>query len=579
MRKIAIVTLDYNNHKDTDDYLKSSKILDTSGLDILWLVVDNGSDESVANIVKKYPGVVWMQTGENIGFAGGFNRGIKYAKEWGAEFVLIVNNDTLFADKYLLKTMLQVFKSNPKVGVVSPKILFAKGYEFQDRYKKNELGKVIWYAGGSFDWENIRSVHRGIDDVDNDQYNVSEKTDFVSGCCILVRTDLFDKVGYFEEKLFAYYEDSDWIERLKKVGYDQWYEGNSFINHKVSRTSVVGSEWSDYLITRNRLWFGNKYASYRTKFALFRESIKLLFFGRNAQKEGVIDYYKNVWGWKHAKLNSRAEYPLNLSIVVINYKTTDLTLNLLKSIYNKESGFNAVEGGAEVIVLDNSPEDSCKNAVIKKYPQVKFIQNNINNGFSGGNNQMINYSLGKNIFLLNSDIEVKSKSITTIMKAVKKYGDMSIYAGRLVFGNGSLQNSCFKLPTPKHAFEEYFLNKKGSYSMFTPKDKKYARVEGAVMACLLIPKKVINEIGVLSEETFMYFEDIEYCRRAKEKNIPIYYISDSEFVHHHGQSSKKAGVGISNERLVKASKWYHGPLNYFLVTTVLWSGQKMTREH
>ena len=99
------------------------------------------------------------------------------------------------------------------------------------------------------------------------------------------------------KKTFAYYEDSDLIERIKKADYELWYVGNTFIYHKVSRTSVIGSKMSDYLITRNRLWFGNKYANFRTKFALFREAVRFLFIGRPAQKQGVVDYFKGVWGY------------------------------------------------------------------------------------------------------------------------------------------------------------------------------------------------------------------------------------------------------------------------------------------
>jgi GT2 family glycosyltransferase len=575
MIKIAVVTADFNDHEDTDEWLTSRKVLNTEGLEVLWLVVDNGSDVSVKEIISKHKSVTWMQTGKNLGFAGGFNRGMKYAKEWGADYVLIVNNDTLFPDKNLLKNMLTVFEKYPKAGLVSPKIYFAPRFEFyKDKYTKEDEGKVIWYAGGHFDWNNIRSVHRGIDQVDKGQFNKTEKTSFTSGCCVLIKREVLEKVGYFEEKLFAYYEDADWIERIKNAGYEQWYAGNTYIFHKVSRTTVVGSSWSDYLITRNRLWFGNKYASLRTKFALLRESLNLLITGRPAQKEGIIDYIKGVWGWKRAKQPENVEYPLELSIIVINYKTTSLMLQLLGSIYNEKSGFNDVKGGAEVIVLDNSPDEPCTKEVLSAYPQVKFIANTVNNGFAGGNNQMINYSLGRNILLVNSDIKVKSKAITNILEAVKKFGEEAIYCGRLFFGDGRLQDSCFMLPNAWRAFEEYFLKRKGSYFMFAPISKKAVKVEGAVMACFLIPHQVINEIGILQEATFMYFEDIDYCRRAGNNNIPIFYVPDAEYIHYHGQASKKAGKNISNERLIKAAKWYHGPVKYAMVTAVLWAGQK-----
>lgn len=573
MTKVAIVTVDYNGHKDTDELLKSVQKLNTEGLETLILVVDNGSDTSVKETVSKYSGVVWMQTGKNLGFAGGFNRGMKYSKEWGADYVLIINNDTLLPDKNLLKNLLSVFKENPKAGLVSPKIYFAPKYEFyKEKYTKKDEGKVIWYAGGSFDWDNVRSIHRGIDQVDKGQFDKTEKTEFTSGCCVLIRREVLEKVGYFDEKLFTYYEDADWVERIKRAGYEQWYVGNTFIYHKVSRTATIGSSFSDYLITRNRLWFGMKYADIKTRFALFRESTRLLISGRPAQQEGLMDFFFGVWGWKHAKQPEKIEYPLELSIIIINYKTTDLTLKLLKSIFDTKSGFDNIKG--EVIVLDNSPDVPCKKEVMTKYPQVKFISNKENNGFAKGNNQIINYSLGKNILMLNSDIEVKPGAITEILEATKEKGERAIYSGRLFFPDGTLQDSCFWLPTPWHAFEEYFLKRKRKYFMYSILGKNIEKVEGTVMACYLIPRKVINQIGILEEETFMYFEDIEYARRAKNSNIPIYYVPNAEFIHYHGQASKKAGVELSNERLVKASKWYHGSINYFLVTAVLWAGQK-----
>lgn len=574
MTKVAIVTADFNDHKDTFDFLQSSKNLDTKGFETLWLIVDNGSDVSVRETVEKFPGVVWMQTGKNLGFAGGFNRGMKYAKEWGADYVLIINNDTLFPEKNLLKKLVKVLEDNPKSGIVSPKILFAKGYEFQERYEKSDLGHVLWYAGGQFDWNNVRSVHRGIDEVDRGQFDRVEKTKFISGACVLIKREVLEKVGYFEDKLFAYYEDSDWVERIKKAGYEQWYDGSTFIYHKVSQTSGVGSSWSDYLITRNRLWFGLKYASPRTKFALLREALRLLLVGRTAQKDGILDYFKGVWGWKNAKQPVKVEYPLGLSIITINYKTTALTLQLLDSIFSKKSGFHEVPGGAEVIILDNSPDEPCTMDVLAKYPKIKFIANKVNNGFAGGNNQMINYSLGRNVLLLNSDIEVKPKGLTNIVRAVDKKGEEELYTGRLFFGDGILQDSCFNLPTAWRAFAEYFLGQKGSFFMYAPAGHEMKRVEGAVMACFLIPRKVISGIGMLQEETFMYFEDIEYCRRAREAGISVYYVPNAEFIHYHGQSSKKAGLDLSNQRLVTASKWYHGPFKYALITAILWLGQK-----
>ena len=580
MKKVAIITVDYNNHSDTRDLLASVRGLDTTSVEIMTLVVDNGSDQSVAGTVKNYPGMVWLQTGKNGGFAGGYNQGIEYARQWGAEYFLLVNNDTLIGDKLFINKLIRALDKFPGSGIVSPKMYFAPGFEFhKHRYQKTDLGKVIWYAGGEFDWDNIRSVHRGIDEVDTGRYNSVEETGFVSGCCVMIKREVVNKVGLLDEGLALYFEDADWVMRITHAGFGQIYCGETHIFHKVSRTAGIGSPLTDYMLTRNRLYFGMKYAPTKTRLALIREAVKVLITGRPAQKQGIVDYYKKIKGMPNQMLDTRCQildYPLELSINILNYKTTDLILKLLGSIYDKKSGIDKING-VEVVVLDNSPEDSCQSQVIRNYPQVKFIQNAVNNGFPAGHNQTIKYSLGRYILLLNSDIEVRPGGLEALVKTARNNGDGKVYAGKLSFPDGEVQDSCFRLPTVLGAIKEYFLKIPGSYFMFLPVGNKPSRVEGAVMACFMIPRRVINRVGILTEKVFMYFEDIDYCRRLKRADIPIYYVPWAEFIHYHGQASKQAGNEKSQERLIAAAVAYHGRVYYTALSWVLRLAQKFGR--
>ncbi len=550
--KLAIVTVDYNNHEDTQEFLKSAaKLKFDKNIDLEIVTVDNGSDEPLAGAT--------IQTGENIGFTGGYNRGIAYALAGGADFVAIVNNDVLFPDQNLFTKLLNVLEQHPEAGIVGPKILFAPGFEFhKDRYAKDELGKVIWYAGGTFDWNNVASQHRGVDEVDSGQYDVVEETEFVSGCCFVARKEVFAQSGLFEDKLFAYFEDADLMQRI--TSYKKYYCGQTSIYHKVSQTAGIGSKLTDYMLTRNRLYFGFKYANPKTKFALIREAIKFLTIGREYQKRGVWDFIQNKFGRPgFLKSNPNPTYPVKLSVIVVNYKTLQLTRECLQSLTN-----------AEVILVDNSGE--CTE-LISEFPEVKFIINKENKGFSGANNQGIDYSRGEYVLLLNSDAAAKKGALGHLVTEAEKFNANAITAGRLFFPDGSDQDSVFNLPTPWKAIKEYFLGQKGSYFMFRP--TKLTKVECAVMACFLIPRKVINKIGKLDEGTFMYFEDVEYCRRAKQNDVPIYFVPQAEFIHHHGASSKKIGQDKSYELLKKGSYHYHGFINYWLLYAVLWLGQRI----
>ncbi|MDP3733402.1 MAG: glycosyltransferase family 2 protein [Candidatus Daviesbacteria bacterium] len=292
MTKLAIITVNYNNKKDTLEFLDSLAELRTTNYQLLTIVVDNGSEDGlVEELVKNYPEVEVLQNGQNLGFAGGYNRGTEYAGIWGADYFLIINNDCLIKDASLLEELIKTAEKNKGIGLVSPKIYFAPGFEFhKERYKPSDLGKVIWYAGGHFDWDNIRSVHRGIDEVDSGQYDHIQEVYFASGACMLIKKEVLEKVGLFDKNYFLYFEDADFIKRVKDAGYKIFYNGKVSVFHKVSQSTGVGSLVTDYYHTRNRLIFGMKYGKWRTKLALFREAIKLFIFGRPAQRKGVLDY-------------------------------------------------------------------------------------------------------------------------------------------------------------------------------------------------------------------------------------------------------------------------------------------------
>ncbi len=564
--KVVIITVNYNGKKDTLELLASLKNLQTK-----TIVVDNASsDGSVSEIHKLFPQVDIIQAGANLGFSGGYNKGIEYAQIWGADFFLLINNDCLIKDPNLLEELIKTLKSDDSIGLVSPKIYFAPGFEFhKDRYKSEDKGKVIWFAGGEFDWSFVGNKHRGINEVDVGKYDLVEEQDIFSGACVLVKREVFEQAGLFNENYFLYFEDSEFAKRVKDAGFKIYYNGQTSLFHKVSQSTGIGSKITDYYHTRNRLIFGIKYGKFRTKFALLREALKLLIFGRLAQRQGVLDYYLGITGGLTEQAGD-IEYPLKLSIGIVNYNTADLTKKLVESIFNKSSGFD--EKTMEVIVLDNGNIDP--------YPPrngIKYLKNNDNEGFSKGYNKTVKYSLGEYYLMLNSDTEVLKNSLSELIKAEDDKKGEVVMGGKLVFPNHSSQDSVFHLPSLTGAFKEYFLKKWGSYFMYVPDGEHVTKVEGLVMACLLIPKKILNKVGLLDERTFIFFEDIEYCRRLKEFGVPIYFVPSARFIHHHGASTKKVGKDKSYEQLKKAAEYYHGRFYNFLLGWVLRIGQKLGR--
>ncbi len=293
MKKVFIVILNYKGHRDTLELLDLLKKITKDGIELRVVVVDNFPSDPIKLEDEKYKDLNLnaIYNEKNLGFSGGNNVGIKYSLGNGADYVVILNNDT-FVDKDFLKELIETAESDDKIGIVAPKIYFAKGFEFhKDRYKKDELGKVIWYAGGKIDWKNVIGNHRGLDDVDKGQFDEDGETQMATGCCFLVKKEVLERVGLYDDRYFLYFEDADLSERVKKAGYKIMYEPKAIIWHKNAQSTGAGSDLQTYFQTRNRLLFGLSYAPIRSRLALLRESLRLILVGRYWQKRGVMDFY------------------------------------------------------------------------------------------------------------------------------------------------------------------------------------------------------------------------------------------------------------------------------------------------
>lgn len=303
--KVTIVVLTLNSLKMTKGQLEDISQLEVSKIHAECVVVDNGSIDGTEDSLKNFrlPNMQYkfIQSGANLGFAGGNNIGIKYALDNNSDYVCILNNDLILDSNFLINSV-NFMHQNPDVGAISPKMYFAKGYEFyKDRYSKQELGHVLWYAGGIVDRNNVYTSHRGVDEVDRGQYDEAQETDIVSGACMIIRSGAIKKVGLLDSSLFLYWEDADFSERLRKADYKVMYFPGAHIWHKVSTTSGgFGSATNDYFLTRNRFFYSMKYSGLRTKFAVFRDTLKLIFFGRIWQKRGALDailFRKGMGQW------------------------------------------------------------------------------------------------------------------------------------------------------------------------------------------------------------------------------------------------------------------------------------------
>jgi GT2 family glycosyltransferase len=239
--KVAIIILNWNNKADTLDCLRSLQGIDYPAYETI--VVDNGSmDDSVSAIKLQYPGLALVETKKNLGFAGGNNEGIKLALQKDADYVLLLNNDTVVDSKFLDR-LVDAAERSPDAGIVGPKIYYFKE---PDR---------IWFAGGKINYRSGNTSHIGELELDEGQYDEVRDTDFITGCAMLIRRKVLDDIGFLDDRMFLYYEDSDFCARAHRHGYRIRFVPSSRIWHKVSSTASKVKDIQFYYGTRNMILF------------------------------------------------------------------------------------------------------------------------------------------------------------------------------------------------------------------------------------------------------------------------------------------------------------------------------------
>ena len=246
---IVAILLNLNNYPDTYDCLQSLAQVKYSHLRII--VVDNGSsDDSFLLLQRNFPDVETLRSDTNLGFTGGNNFGIARALQRNADYVLLLNNDTLVDTDFLLP-LVRVAEAEPNIGIVGPTILYAS-----DPHR-------IWYAGGKARYGLCSHANTG--ELDRKQNTDAHETGFVSGCAMLIKAGVLRKLGLLDDRLFVYHEDTEFCFRARKAGYRCMYVPEARIWHKVSRTCGKQSRFTLYLCTRNELALAARYAPFVVK--------------------------------------------------------------------------------------------------------------------------------------------------------------------------------------------------------------------------------------------------------------------------------------------------------------------------
>lgn len=274
---------------------------------------------------------------------------------------------------------------------------------------------------------------------------------------------------------------------------------------------------------------------------------------------------------------------MELSIIIVNYNTYHLTKQTINSIITKKHSFKY-----EIILVDNASSDGSIESLKKEFSSLiskkvlKVFINDSNLGFAKANNIGIKNSVGKYVLLLNSDTEVKDDCLEMCLSEMNKDPNIGALGCKVVLPDGKLDHACKRgFPTPKaslyYLLKLYKRNpiKYGQYDALHLDENQTGQVDCLMGAFMLMPKAVLNEVGLLDEDFFMYGEDIDLCYRIKENNYKILYYPEAAIIHHKGGSSKKRRTKViydfHNAMWIFYKKHYYKKYN-FAITVLIYIG-------
>lgn len=278
---VVVVVVNWNGKVDTLACLNSLHRMTYTNFQVL--VIDNGStDESISAIRTDHPWVEVIETGINLGYAGGNNVGMKHAVANGADFVLVLNNDTEVAPD-LLDRLVEASQQHPAAGILGPRLYYHHDPE------------RIWFAQGIWSNREIYFTWPG-QGLKETEFGIEQtETDYVCGAALFFRAEVARRIGYFDERFFLVFEEADWCYRARKAGFETRMVPSARVWHKVGAS--FGSEASPlraYFSARNSLLWISSHMPFATRMRFWHRILRRLTPRFSVSSSVSVPYLKRI---------------------------------------------------------------------------------------------------------------------------------------------------------------------------------------------------------------------------------------------------------------------------------------------
>ena len=255
---------------------------------------------------------------------------------------------------------------------------------------------------------------------------------------------------------------------------------------------------------------------------------------------------------------------MDVSIIFVNYKTKDLTINAINSVIEKTEGVDY-----EIFVVDNASNDGSIEVIEQEFPNINIIKNPINSGFGSANNLAIKQAKGKYIFCLNTDTLLVNNAIKIMFDFMEKIENSKIGAcGGYLVDKGLKPIHCGgRLPNVKEIiwklglrqiFKKYY-NENMYISLNSDDENLDSKLGYITGADIFFRKSVLDEVGLFDENFFMYYEETDLCKRIWDSGYTIKFVPTAQIIHLEGASTKSS---IKKLKMIKKSEFYYFKKHY-----------------
>jgi len=262
---------------------------------------------------------------------------------------------------------------------------------------------------------------------------------------------------------------------------------------------------------------------------------------------------------------------MKLSIVIVSWNTADILAQCLDSIYE-----NPPCGEFEIWVVDNASSDNSVEMIRNRFPQVNLIENDNNPGFARANNQAIRECKGEFILLLNPDTLILDDALNTMISYLETHPDVGALGPCILNPDETLQTSSYPRPTIGREFWRLLrldsIRPYGTYRMEDWSLDKAHAVETLLGACILIRGALIQIVGLLDEDYFMYTEEIDYCFRMSNEGWRLIWLPQAKIIHYGGQSTQQVATDMFLQLYLSKLLYFrkhHGFLSGYVYKFVL----------